>query len=112
MNQLFNGFPRLEYLNCNKILILARCGNYYPCSINPCENDGQCIAMYPSPNLEAYEEPVVPRYKLDSKDWNNTEAGNIFLMSPTFSKWEDAANYCVANNASLLELNMNNSILR
>ena len=112
MDILFNGFPRLEYLNCNKILILARCGNYYPCSINPCENDGQCIAMYPSPNLEAYEEPVVSRYKFDSKDWNITEAGNIFLMSPTFSKWEDAANYCIANDASLLELNMNNSILR
>ena len=112
MDILFNGFPRLEYLNCNKILILARCGNYYPCSINPCENDGQCIAMHPSPNLEAYEEPVVSRYKFDTKDWNIAEAGNIFLMSPTFSKWEDAANYCIANDASLIEISVNNSILR
>ena len=55
--------------------------------------------MYPSPNLEAYEEPVVSRYKFDTKDWNIAEAGNIFLMSPTFSKWEDAANYCIANDA-------------
>ena len=68
--------------------------------------------MYPSPNLAAYEQPVVSRYKFDSKDWNDTEAGSIFLMSPTFSKWEDAANYCIANRASLIELNMNNSILR
>ena len=69
--------------------------------------------MYPSPNLAAYEQPVVSRYKFESKDWNDTEAaGGIFLMSPTFSKWEDAANYCIDNDASLLELNMNNSILR
>ena len=100
-------------MNCNKVFILARCGNYYPCSTNPCDNDGQCIAMYPSPNLAAYEQPVVSRYKSVSKDWNDTEAaGSIFLMSPTFSKWEDAANYCIDNDASLLELNMNNSILR
>ena len=84
----------------NKIMILARCGNYYPCSTNPCQNDGQCIAMYPSPNLEAYEAPVVSRYRFDSEDWNNTEAGNIFLMSPTFSKWEDAANYCIAKDTT------------
>ena len=68
--------------------------------------------MYPSPNLAAYEQPIVPRYKFNSKDWNNTETGRIFFMSPTFSKWEDAANYCIANDASLIELSMKNSILR
>ena len=68
--------------------------------------------MYPSPNLAAYEEPIVSRYKFDSEDWNGTENESIFLMSPTFSKWEDAENYCIANDASLLELSSNNSILR
>ena len=89
--------------------VLVRCGNYYPCSTNPCGEKGQCIAMYPSPNLQAYIRPVD---KIVPEDLNGSSDRDIFFTSPTFSRWEDASEYCISNDASLLDMSINNSILR
>ena len=100
------------------MLFLVRSGNYYPCSWNPCNpnNDdpptGQCIAMYPSPNLEAYVHPVASRQKSIQEDLNDSKENDIFIISPQYSRWEDASEYCVANDAALLEISINSSISR
>ena len=90
-------------------MVIVRCGNYYPCSTNPCGEHGQCIAMYPSPNLQAYDRSVE---KLIPWDLNDSHEEDIFFASPAFSKWEDASEYCRSNDASLLDMSINTSILR
>ena len=89
-------------------LVIVRCGNYYPCSWNPCKF-GHCVAMYPSPNLQAYVRPVE---NLITRDIDDSIEEDIFFTSPAFSRWEDASEYCISNDASLLDMSINTSILR
>ena len=92
--------------------VLVRGGNYYPCSWNPCGDHGQCISMYPSPNLQAYSLPVTSRYRAGSESLTPSIEEDIFLISPLYSRWEAASEFCMANDAALLDISVNNNIVR
>ena len=92
--------------------VIVQCGNYYPCSWNPCGDHGQCISMYPSPNLKAYSLPMLPHYKVGAGLSTSSNIKDIFFITPPFSKWEDASTFCIENDASLLEVTLSNNFSR
>ena len=92
--------------------VIVQCGNYYPCSWNPCGDHGQCISMYPSPNLKAYSLPFLSNYKVGSTLSTSSNEKDIFFITPPYSKWEDASAFCIENDASLLEVTLSNNFSR
>ena len=93
----------------NLKIILVHCGNYYPCSWNPCEPHGQCISMYPSPNMKAYTLPVPSQLKTGEAGTTSSNKNDIFFITPSYSRWTDASKFCIDNDASLLEISPDNN---
>ena len=68
--------------------------------------------MYPSPNLHAYDQPIVSKDMINQENATHSAGNDIFFLSTAYSRWEDASEFCNANDASLLEISINDSIIR